>query len=226
MAAWMRNPTGFIKLDPKSLDAFKAGLFADHKRGLIDDDDLNAGIARIAAAQQKIAYEQNTGAGQARREQNPPKPTAKERITDKGISRTETKLQINPETGKPEWVEQTKFLQNPDMPQGGNVAQPVKKAPPAQKPLRPRYHFETNAENQRVRINNDDVNDTAVVPNFTPKPTGGGKKINIGDDIKQFLTGGGSSNPSPKVQVGQTVTLKNGTKVTVKKVNPDGTFVY
>jgi hypothetical protein len=55
MAAWNRNPTGFIQLEPKSVDAFKAQLHAQFARGDIDEQDFKDGQARIVAMEQEIA---------------------------------------------------------------------------------------------------------------------------------------------------------------------------
>jgi len=94
------------------------------------------------------------------------------------------------------------------------------------KPPRPRIQVITGDDGKAYRVPVDGGTATPV-EGFTPRKVGGGKSDDLKQQLIQSLTGGGASpKPQPKISVGQTVKLKSGQTVTIKKVNPDGTFEY
>lgn len=96
--------------------------------------------------------------------------------------------------------------------------------PSGGKPPRARYRFETDKDGVQWRINVD--NPAEKVKTGVEKKVSGGESQDLRERLIQSLTGGKSTKEQPKIFVGQTVKLKNGQTVTVKKVNPDGTFEY
>jgi hypothetical protein len=157
MAAWSRNPTGYIKAEPRSLDAFKATLQAQFARGEIDETEYQAAIKRIAEAESSIAKAKAGGTAQGKAENTP--VADKLTPTFKGLVWSRPPLATA--TGK---VLREGSMSEP-------VAQPPERKAPPPRPSRPRYRFETDDQGRKVRINVD-TNETEVVPNFTPKPTG------------------------------------------------------
>lgn len=91
---------------------------------------------------------------------------------------------------------------------------------PAKTP-RDRYHYSTDENGIEWRINTETGEKTEVLKKKVP---GGGQSGELKKKLIEGLVKG--TKQTPKVSVGQAVRLKSGQTVTVKKVNPDGTFEY
>lgn len=108
---------------------------------------------------------------------------------------------------------------------GTGVATP--KPAPRQAP-KPRYRLETDKDGKQWRINIDNPSDK--VETGIEKKVGGSSQSDLRKELTEKLLGGGkpdSAAPSkPKYSVGQTVKLKNGQTVTIKRITPDGKYEY
>jgi hypothetical protein len=205
MAAWNRNPTGFIRPDPKNVEGFEAAVLSQFQRGDLTPEEFEDAKQRIIAMKRDIAK------GQAEGKASGTPIQSKTLLTDQGIgSYFPGRMKPTGETISAPKIEQT------------GVKPPAPRATQPRAPQRPRLQRQVLDDNT-IAIVNLDTGEVKRTNEKAQPPSS--KGVNIEGELQKILGGGGAApSANPQVKKGDIVTLRNGRKITVKKVNPDGTF--